>query len=304
MVACWEVLIATPDLETCRRLASFLSQWGLEPLCAVTVGKAKAILARQGVPMVFCEDRLADGSFRDVLSAAKLVNSNARVVMISRTNDENGHLEAIQLGAFDVIPCPCLPADVHRVVFHAMRDDGEKPNGPAFSEADEIKVFYDRWKVSVFRFCCLFLGDKDLASECTCEAFSNFLREKPVLQTGTLPPPLMGFALAAVKRRSVPVSQANLPSQRLPERVLCIPCDQRAVFILRSVLGMSDLFAALATGLPVERIRGLWLSSLFNLRAMLPRPFFERKARGRRGDMARAAYEFLWTGEKPGEECG
>lgn len=125
MVAHWEVLLATADLETCRRLASILSQWGLATICAATVAKAKAILAQQDVPMVFCEDRLADGSFRDVLRAAKLVKSKTRVVMTSRAQDENGHLEAVQLGAFDVIPCPCRPADVHRVVSHAMRDDGE-----------------------------------------------------------------------------------------------------------------------------------------------------------------------------------
>jgi len=122
MLAYWEVLIATADLETCRRLASILSQWGFVPICAVTVAKAKAILARQSVPMVFCEDRLADGSFRDVLGAAKLVNSNARVVVTSRTDDADGDQEAVQLGAFDVIPCPCRPADVHRVVSHAMSD--------------------------------------------------------------------------------------------------------------------------------------------------------------------------------------
>ena len=123
MVAHWEVLIATADLETCRRLASILSQWGFEPIYAATVGQATAILTRQAIRMVFCGDRLADGSFREVLGAAKLVKSKARVVVTSRTNDVNGCLEAIQPSAFDVISCPCRPADVHRVVSHAMRDD-------------------------------------------------------------------------------------------------------------------------------------------------------------------------------------
>ena len=271
MVAHREVLIATADLETCRGLASILSQWGLEPICAATVYEAKALLARQGVPMVFCEDHLADGSFRDVLGAAKLVRSKTRVVVTSRTEDMNGYLEAIQLDAFDVIPCPCRPADVHRVVSHALRDDGEKP-------AQEIKVFYDRWKSSVFRFCCLFLGYKDLAAECTGEAFLNYLREKLVLQTSALPARLMGFALAAVKRRSALASRANLPSQSLAAKILCISSDERAVFIMRSVLGLDDSFVALATALPVERMRSLWLRSLFNLRAMLPKGFFERRA--------------------------
>ncbi|HLQ51401.1 MAG TPA: hypothetical protein VK129_07880, partial [Terriglobales bacterium] len=104
MTALWEVLIAAAGLETCRRLASILSQWGFEPICSSTVGKAKAILARQAVPMVFCEDRLADGSFRDVLGAVGLLQSKARVVVTSPADDGNGYLDAIQHGAFDVIP--------------------------------------------------------------------------------------------------------------------------------------------------------------------------------------------------------
>ncbi len=127
MAAHCEVLIASADRDTCRRLASIFSQWGLEAICAATVGKAKAILARQSVPMVFCEERLADGSFHDVVRAAKLVQSKVRVLVTSRRPDGNGCPEAIELGAFDVIPCPCRPADVHRAVFQAMRDDGEKP---------------------------------------------------------------------------------------------------------------------------------------------------------------------------------
>ncbi|HJY87245.1 MAG TPA: response regulator [Candidatus Acidoferrales bacterium] len=269
MFAHQEVLIATTDPGTRRGLASILSQWGLEPLCTSTVYEAKTFLARQSVPMVFCQDHLADGSFRDLLGAAKLVKSKARVVVTSRTEDMNGYLEAIRLHAFDVIPCPCRPADVHRVVSQALRDGGEKP-------AHEIKVFYDRWKASVFRFCCLFLGYRDLAGECTCEAFLNYLREKLVLQTSALPARLMGFALAAVKRRSVLAPET--PSPSLAQKVRCIPSDERAVFIMRSVLGLDDSSVALATALPVERMRGLWLRSLLNLRAMLPRGFFEGEA--------------------------
>ena len=303
MTALWEVLIAAAGLETCRRLASILSQWGFEPICSSTVGKAKAILARQAVPMVFCEDRLADGSFRDVLGAVGLLQSKARVVVTSPAEEGNGYLDAIQHGAFDVIPCACRPSDVHRVILRAMREDGEKLQSPTFSEAHEVKAFYDRWNASVFRFCYLFLGNKDLASECTREAFLNYLREKPVFPTSALPPRLMSFALAAVRRGSTLDSRASRPNQICPENVLCIPSDQRTVFIMRSMLGMSDSSVASATGLPMERLRGLWRRSLFNLREILPREFFERVISGRHVDLATLPEEFLFGGEKPSNEC-
>lgn len=299
-----EILLATADLEACRRLTSLLSQWGFEPLCASTVDKAKAILARHSVDMVFCEDRLGDGGFRDVLSAARLMKSQACVVLTSRNGNGNGHLEAIQLGAFDVIPSPCRPADVHRVVLQAMRGDGRQRCGSALGETHEIKAFYDRWNPSVFRFCCLFLGYRDLAAECAAEAFLSYLREKHVLQTGALPSRLMALALAAVQRCSAHASQAIPPSEELPAKVLRIPSDQRAVFIMRSVLGMADSSVALAIGVPVESMRRLWRRSLLNLRKILPTGFFERKPRVRQSDMARTLREFLSPGEKPCQEYG
>jgi DNA-binding NtrC family response regulator len=117
-----EVLIASADSETRRTLASILSQWGVEPIFCSTVRKAKAILARQAVPLVFCEDRLADGSFRDLLSERKVAKLKARVAVIFRMADGNGYLEAIHLGAFNAIRCSFCLANVQRVIFHAMSD--------------------------------------------------------------------------------------------------------------------------------------------------------------------------------------
>ncbi len=298
------ILIATADLETCRRLASILGQWGFEPVCASTVGQAQTILARQVVPLVFCDDRLADGSFRDLLSAVKFARPKVRVVVISPTGDRSGSLEAIQLGAFDVVPRPCRLADVQQVIFHAMRSEEEKLEGPVFKNADEIKVFYDRWKESVFRFCSLFLGHSDLATKCTGEAFLNYLREEPHLHASELPPRLMAFALAAVKQCSASVSLVTRPSRSLRENLLSISSDQRAVFIMRSVLVMADSAIASAIGLSVERMRGLWRRSLFNLREMLPREFFECVVPGRQEDVARVQREPLRRAEKPCEVWG
>ena len=121
-----EVLIASADSRTRRTLANILSQWGLEPIFCSTVSKAKAILARQAVPLVFCEDRLADGSFRDLLSATKLTKLKACVAVIFRSADGNGYLEAIQLGAFNAIRCSYCLGNVQRIIFQAM--SGGHPN--------------------------------------------------------------------------------------------------------------------------------------------------------------------------------
>jgi DNA-binding NtrC family response regulator len=115
-----EVLIASADSRTRRTLANILSQWGLEPVFCSTMSEAKTILARQAVPLVFCEDHLADGSFRDLLSAANPTKLKACVAVIFQSADGNGYLEAIQLGALDAIRCSYCLGNVQQIIFHAM----------------------------------------------------------------------------------------------------------------------------------------------------------------------------------------
>lgn len=113
-----EVLIVSADLETCRTLASVLSQWGLEPICCSTVSEATDFLALQFVPLVFCEDHLPDGTFRDVLKVARCAASKVRVVVTTRNGCRS---EAFRLGAFNVIACPCRSTDVQQTIFQAMQ---------------------------------------------------------------------------------------------------------------------------------------------------------------------------------------
>ncbi len=135
-----EVLAASADPQSRLVLASVLSQWGLELICSSTVREANVILARQPVPLLFCEERLADGTFRDVLSAAKLMESRLHIVVSSPMDDENRYWEAIQLGAFDVIPFPCRATDVQRVIFHSMCDNGENADDSTCGDASQTKL--------------------------------------------------------------------------------------------------------------------------------------------------------------------
>ncbi len=131
MTAQTDVLIASADLQTCRTLASILSQWGLEPIFCSTVSKAKAILAQKPVPLVFCEDQLTDGSFRDLLHARTFAQLKARVAVIFRMagGNGNGDVQAMELSAFNAVACPYRLTDVQRVILDAMRD-APGPNRP------------------------------------------------------------------------------------------------------------------------------------------------------------------------------
>ena len=70
--------------------------------------------------MVFCEGRLRDGSFRDLLRAAEVAEARLPVVVASRLAETDEYLEAMRLGAFDFVARPYLQSEVESIVHRAL----------------------------------------------------------------------------------------------------------------------------------------------------------------------------------------
>lgn len=117
-----KVLLACTDPESRRILSSLLDQCGLKTVVSSSVRESRRILARGGVAMIFCEARLADGSFREVLRDAGAPEQKVPVVVASRLDDTNQYLEAMRLGAFDFIASPYRRSEVEWIVHNALRD--------------------------------------------------------------------------------------------------------------------------------------------------------------------------------------
>lgn len=142
----------------------------------------------------------------------------------------------------------------------------------------EVRGFYERWKAPIFCLCVLFLGDEQRASEATGQAFLRYVKENPDAANNQLPHGLVRLALEAA--RELCVSPAPLPGSDGPsfqEAILMLSCEQRAVFILRSVLGVSVEAIADVMGLESNRARNLWFQAAMRLRELLPTKFFEER---------------------------
>ena len=124
----WPIVVASADLESRRLVTSALKRDGLDAICTSTVRECRELIAKEKVALVFCEEHLADGDFRDVLSATRSLKSSARVVVTSREFDWNAYLEAMRLGAFEVIVSPCRPTDLEWMVSQARRDERRRSN--------------------------------------------------------------------------------------------------------------------------------------------------------------------------------
>jgi len=120
-----QILVVSPDLDHRRALTSILQKDGWSPLHASRLHECHDLLARQNVGLVFCERRLTDGTYRDLISVAQTPARRVPIVVTSRLADWDEYLEALSHGAVDLIPSPCKPSDVFSAIAQAQREDQE-----------------------------------------------------------------------------------------------------------------------------------------------------------------------------------
>jgi len=132
-----QILVASSDLESRRALTDILEKEGYDTICVSRASECREALEAQRVGLVFCDRRLSDGSYRDVVAAARAGQGKTRVVVTSRLADWNEYLEALRLGAFDLIASPCRPTDVLWAILQARREELEPSS---FAAAAKFRV--------------------------------------------------------------------------------------------------------------------------------------------------------------------
>lgn len=123
------VLVVSSDMETRTHLARTLEA-RYDLISVANIRQAMELLSRTSSPnqasrpvkIVFCDRELCDGTYHDFLTAARALKNKTRVVITSRLADWDEYLNAMRLGAFDVIAAPCRAADVEWTLSQATRD--------------------------------------------------------------------------------------------------------------------------------------------------------------------------------------
>lgn len=115
------VMILSSDLETRRRLKEVLGTNAIDAICSSSIHDCREVVAEDTVNLVFCDTSLADGSYRDLLRTPGFEDGRIKVVVTSRMAGWDEFLEAMRLGAFDMIATPCVPTEVEWVISQAVR---------------------------------------------------------------------------------------------------------------------------------------------------------------------------------------
>jgi DNA-binding NtrC family response regulator len=120
MGSTWRILIVC-SVDACRqRLADIVDSWRMETIAVASAAEAQRVLQEQAVSVVFCEDQLADGSFRDVVQAIRA--AHARTPLIAMLHDDQSYADALAGGAFDAIPLQYRPTDIRWLLFRAIQN--------------------------------------------------------------------------------------------------------------------------------------------------------------------------------------
>jgi DNA-binding NtrC family response regulator len=120
------ILIVCQNQSDTERLKTAFWKAGMTSEIAenMTVG---CELARSGrFQAVFCTPSLADGSWRRLTDIANRHGLSFEVILLARTFDLNQWLEALQVGAFDVLDVLCDLSKAPEVAKRALRTADRK----------------------------------------------------------------------------------------------------------------------------------------------------------------------------------
>ena len=120
----FEVLIAYSDSEQSQVLATILGHCGLMPVLCSSLKEARTLLGRESIRLVFCEERLGEETFRDVLQ--ETFKLGLPLVVFSRRDDSKLRLDAAGSGILSWISPPFHHRQIEGIVNKILRSTPAK----------------------------------------------------------------------------------------------------------------------------------------------------------------------------------
>jgi DNA-binding NtrC family response regulator len=121
------ILIISCRPENRRMLMRVFDGLPIDSYSAPTISQAKEAMKSRSFSVIFCEERLSDGSYRDLLNQVRANNDGTRFVVMLCTGEWEEYLEALRNGAEEVLRCPLQPTDIDLALIHAMRSGTPTP---------------------------------------------------------------------------------------------------------------------------------------------------------------------------------
>lgn len=118
-----KILVVSASLEHRRTVNKILEELSMQVISCWTLSQAEEALSRRRPNLIFCDERLPDGSYSALLQLNCPGRVPPPVVVLTRTGEWDLYIDATRRGAFDVIRSPWCPTDFELCVIRAVREE-------------------------------------------------------------------------------------------------------------------------------------------------------------------------------------
>ncbi len=119
-----KALLVIHDPAMVAAVSKSLARPDLTMTFSTTVGDALATLSRNQIAIVYCEARLPDGSFREVIRYLQAAGRETPVVVCGNFYDRGTEAESATLGANAYLTFPFPQKEVQRLADKALKRPG------------------------------------------------------------------------------------------------------------------------------------------------------------------------------------
>jgi DNA-binding NtrC family response regulator len=120
------ILVVSANLESRRAVSKTLEALSVYVIACSTLAQTKQVLSLQHPNLVFCDERLPDGGYADLLELKLPGHIPPPIVVLTRNGEWELYMDATRRGAFDVIRSPWCPTDVELSFIRGVREGMHK----------------------------------------------------------------------------------------------------------------------------------------------------------------------------------
>ena len=119
----WDVLVASGNFEHRRSLVRILEELPLNVISVSTSRQAEEVLSRQHITLMFSDQRLPDGSYRELLNHSHSLERPPQVVLTTDAGDSVDPQEVAECGVLGTVRYPFYATDVELQVIRAAHEE-------------------------------------------------------------------------------------------------------------------------------------------------------------------------------------
>jgi DNA-binding NtrC family response regulator len=120
------ILVVSANLESRREVSRILEALSVQVVPCSTLAQAEQVLSLQYPSLIFCDERLPDGGYADLLELKLPGRVPPPIVVLTRNGEWELYMDATPSGAFDVVRSPWCPTDIELSLIRGVRETKHK----------------------------------------------------------------------------------------------------------------------------------------------------------------------------------